>query len=168
MNSDTSVTATFGLVPEKLAVSKKGDGKGAVTSSPAGISCGTSCSHDYDYGSSIILSAGAAKGSSFGGWTGACTGKKSCVITMTEVRSVTGSFLKNCAVPKLKGKSLRKARRAIKAHDCRVGKIRRAFSTKIKKGRVVSQKPRAGRRLKHGAKVTVVISRGRSGKHRRG
>jgi hypothetical protein len=168
MNSDTSVTATFSLVPEKLAVSKKGDGRGAVTSSPAGISCGTSCSHDYDYGSSITLSAGAAKGSSFGGWTGACTGKKSCVITMTEVRSVTGSFVKNCAVPKLKGKSLRKARRAIKAHDCRVGKIRRAFSTKIKKGRVVSQKPRAGRRLKHGAKVTVVVSRGRPRKHRRG
>jgi Divergent InlB B-repeat domain/PASTA domain len=160
MSGNTSVTATFSLIPETLAVSKTGDGAGAVTGSPAGISCGQTCSHAYSYGSSVTLTATAAKGSSFGGWAGACTGRSSCVIAMTDAQSVTARFVKDCVVPKLKGKGLAAAKRQIKAHDCSVGKIRRAFSTKIKKGRVISQKPKAHKRLKHGAKVNLVVSRG--------
>jgi beta-lactam-binding protein with PASTA domain len=30
----------------------------------------------------------------------------------------------------------------------------------VKKGHVISQKPKPGRRLKHGAKVNLVVSRG--------
>jgi hypothetical protein len=161
LNSNTSVTATFSLVPETLTVSEKGDGAGAVTSAPAGIDCGTSCSHDFDYGSSVTLTAAAAKGSAFGGWAGACTGKASCVIPMTAARSVEASFDKDCTVPKLKGKRLKAAKRAIKAHDCSVGKIRHAFSTKVKKGRVISQKPGPRRLLAHGARVRLVVSKGK-------
>ena len=64
-NAATAVTATFSLLPETLTVAKKGDGKGTVTSSPSGISCGATCSHSYDYGSSVTLNAKAAKGSAF-------------------------------------------------------------------------------------------------------
>jgi beta-lactam-binding protein with PASTA domain len=39
--------------------------------------------------------------------------------------------------------------------------IRKAFSAKVKKGRVISQKPAPGKRLAKGAKVSVVVSRGR-------
>jgi hypothetical protein len=161
VNSDTSVTATFSLIPETLAVSEKGDGAGAVMSSPAGIDCGTSCSHGYDYGTSVTLTASATASSSFAGWTGACTGKASCVVTMTAAHSVTASFVKDCVVPKLERKGLKAAKRAIKAHDCSVGRIRRAFSTKVKKGRVISQKPKPHRRLRHGAKVNCTLSKGK-------
>jgi hypothetical protein len=160
VNSATSVKATFSLVPESLAVSKKGDGTGTVTSVPAGIDCGTTCSHAYDYDSPVTLTATAAAGSGFSGWTGDCTGRASCVVTLTAAHSVAASFVKDCVVPKLKGKRLKAAKRAIKAHDCSVGKIKRAFSTKVKNGRVISQKPKPHKRLKHGAKVNVLISKG--------
>jgi len=161
LSSDSAVTASFTLVPETLTLSKRGDGAGAVTSSPAGINCGTGCRHAYDYGSSVTLSPRAAKGSSFGGWAGACTGKASCVLTMTAARSVKASFVKDCVVPKLKGKSLKAAKRALKAHDCSAGKIKRAFSKTVKKGRVISQKPKPRKRLKHGAKVKLTVSKGK-------
>lgn len=161
MSSDTSVTATFSPAPETLTVSRKGDGAGAVTSTPAGIDCGAGCTHTYDYGSSVTLTASAAAGSSFAGWTGACTGTASCTVTMTAARTVQASFVKGCSVPKLKGKGLRAARRALKVHDCRAGKIEYAFSNTIKKGRVISQKPRPHKLLAHGAKVRLTVSRGK-------
>ena len=40
-----------------LAVSKSGTGSGIVTSSPSGISCGSSCSANYNSGTSVTLSA---------------------------------------------------------------------------------------------------------------
>ena len=158
-----SVTAVFTLIKETLTVSKRGDGKGTVTeggTSHPSISCGHTCSHSYDYGRSITLKTNAAKGSSFGRWSGACTGRAPCTVAMTATRSVTATFVKNCTVPKLKGKSLKKARRLLRSHDCRLGKVRHAHSTKVKKGRVISSKPKAGKHLKHNAKVSVVLSKG--------
>jgi hypothetical protein len=132
-----------------------------VTSSPAGIDCGDACAHAFDQGSSVTLTASPAKGSSFGGWAGACTGKGDCQVTMATVRTVEASFVKDCVVPKLKGKTLKAARRTLKAHDCAAGKIKHAFSNTVKKGRVVSQTPKARKRLKHRAKVNLTVSKGR-------
>jgi len=160
IGGNTSVIATFTLT-ETLTVTKTGDGTGTVTSSPAGIDCGASCSHDYAIGSSVTLTATPAKGSSFGGWGGACTGKAPCPIAMTAARSVNPSFVKDCVVPKLKGKTLNAAKRSLKAHDCAAGTIKRAFSKRVKKGRVISQKPKPRKRLKHGAKVKLTVSKGR-------
>lgn len=53
-----------------LTVSKSGSGSGTVTSSPAGIDCGTDCSQVYGSGLIITLSATAAAGSTFAGWSG--------------------------------------------------------------------------------------------------
>jgi beta-lactam-binding protein with PASTA domain len=80
---------------------------------------------------------------------------------MTAATSVEAFFLKDCAVPKLKGKGLRAAKRALKAHDCSVGKIGRAFSKHVKKGHVISQKPKPHKLLRHGAKVRLTVSKGR-------
>jgi beta-lactam-binding protein with PASTA domain len=110
----------------------------------------------------VTLRAKAAKGSAFSGWSGACHGKKACKVTVDEATSVTAKFTgKNCVVPRLRGKSLAAAKRALKAHFCRPGKIKHAFSGKVKKGRVVSQKPKAGRHLKHNAKVGLTVSKGK-------
>src|SRR5436190_15597443 len=78
-------------------------------------------------------------------------------------RSLSGGAASrhSCLVPKVTGKTLAAAKRAIKAHNCRVGKITRAFSTKVKSGRVISQTPKARQRLEHGAKVNLVVSQGR-------
>jgi hypothetical protein len=65
-----------------------------------------------------------------------------------------------CVVPKLKGKTLKAAKRALRTHSCSLGKVKRAFSARVKKGRVISQRPTPGRRLKHGAKVSLVVSKG--------
>jgi hypothetical protein len=66
-----------------------------------------------------------------------------------------------CVVPKLKGKTLVAARRSIKSHACSVGRIKHAASQTIKKGRVISQKPKPRLRLQHGARVNLVVSEGR-------
>jgi hypothetical protein len=159
-NDVASVTATFSLIPEKLSVSKKGDGKGRVTTYPAGLSCAKgTCSRSYDYGTTIILRAKAAKGSSFAGWAGACKGKRACALLMQSPKSVRATFLKNCTVPRLKGKSLKAAKRLLKSHDCGLGKIKHAFSRTVRRGRVISQKPKAGRHYRHGTKISLVLSR---------
>jgi len=60
----------------------------------------------------------------------------------------------------VKGKTLAAARRLIVARRCRVGAISRAYSTKVKLGRVISQTPTRGSRPK-GSRVKLTISRGR-------
>jgi Glycosyl hydrolase family 26/PASTA domain len=65
-----------------------------------------------------------------------------------------------CVVPNVKNKPLAAAKRAILARHCRVGKIRRAYS-KVKKGRVISEKPKPRVVLPNRGKVNLVVSRGR-------
>jgi hypothetical protein len=45
-------------------------GTGTVTSNPPGISCGGDCSQSYPAGAVVTLTAAAAAGSSFAGWSG--------------------------------------------------------------------------------------------------
>ena len=66
-----------------------------------------------------------------------------------------------CTVQDVKGKTLPAAKRTIARANCRVGQIRRAYSKRVKKGRVISQKPTPGTVLPGGGKVNLVVSRGR-------
>jgi endoglucanase len=75
-----------------LSVAKAGAGSGTVTSSPSGINCGSTCSASYSSGTSVTLTAAAASGSTFAGWSGACSGTSSCTVSMTGARSVTATF----------------------------------------------------------------------------
>jgi hypothetical protein len=147
-----------------LTVTKSGTGTGTVTSSPAGINCGSRCSHAFADGTSVTLTATPAGGSSFSGWTGACSGTGGCTVTMSQARAVGAGFTKTaaaaCIVPKLKGKTLAGAKRALTATHCRAGTITRKWST-VKKGRVISQKQAPGKHLRHGAKVSLTVSKGK-------
>jgi beta-lactam-binding protein with PASTA domain len=58
------------------------------------------------------------------------------------------------------GKSLAAAKTRIRHFHCRVGRITRKHSAARKKGRVLAQSPRAGRRLANGAKVRLVVGKG--------
>jgi serine/threonine-protein kinase len=87
---------------------------------------------------------------------------------MNGDESVTGDFevsggppIVHCVVPKLKGKTLKAATRTLKAHFCSLGKVSHSFSRTVKKGRVISQKPRPGKRLKARTKVSLVLSKGK-------
>ena len=92
MSAAKSVTATFNLIPNTLTVTKAGTGSGTVTSSPAGISCGADCSEPYNSGTVVTLSQAATAGSTFTGWSGACTGTGACQVTMSAAKSVTATF----------------------------------------------------------------------------
>ncbi len=85
-----SVTAT--TTTYALTVGKSGTGSGTVTSSPAGINCGSDCAENYTSGTSVTLTAAAATGSTFAGWSGACSGTGTCTVSMTAARSVTATF----------------------------------------------------------------------------
>ena len=90
-----------------LNVTKEGAGSGSVTSVPAGIDCGMTCTADFVLGTVVTLTATPATGSSFGGWGGAClnpgtvivpgTGQLpvyQCVIPMTSALEATVTFNK--------------------------------------------------------------------------
>jgi hypothetical protein len=75
-----------------LTVTKAGPGSGTVTSNPAGINCGNDCSESYDQGTSVTLTATPASGSTFGGWSGACSGTGTCVVIMNADIAVTAAL----------------------------------------------------------------------------
>src|SRR5262249_24384101 len=93
MTQARSVTATFTLQQFILTVTKAGTGSGMVTSSPAGISCGSTCSAAFDAGTSVTLMASRASGSRFTGWSGeGCSGTGTCTVSMTWVRTAAVVF----------------------------------------------------------------------------
>ena len=65
----------------------------------------------------------------------------------------------NCIVPKLRGKTLSKARKTLKASYCRTGRISSLFSTKVAWGQVISTATPPGDRLPDGTKVDLAVSR---------
>jgi beta-lactam-binding protein with PASTA domain len=67
----------------------------------------------------------------------------------------------HCVVPKVVGKKLKAARSAIVRAHCRVGKVKKRYSRRVRKGRVLAQSPKAHRRLARNTKVNLVVSRGR-------
>src|SRR5438045_1077614 len=78
--ADTKVFVTFEAVapaaPGKhnVTVTPSGAGAGRISSSPAGIDCGSTCTAQFDDGTRVVFNATPATGSTFAGWTGACAG----------------------------------------------------------------------------------------------
>ena len=92
MTAAITVTATFTLSTNALTVTRAGNGSGAVTSVPAGIACGASCTQSYNFGTMVALTATPSTGSTFTSWGGACTGTGPCVVTITQATAVTATF----------------------------------------------------------------------------
>jgi ABC-type phosphate transport system substrate-binding protein len=93
MTAAKEVIATFALEQHQLKVTKSGPGGGVVTSSPAGISCGTTCAANFDHGTEVTLTATADGSSEFKGWSGAgCSGTGTCKVTMTAAKEVNAEF----------------------------------------------------------------------------
>ena len=77
-----------------VTLAKSGKGRGKVTSSPAGIACGKACRHGYTYGTRLTLTAKAARGSKFAGWSGACKGRRRCAVTTNDNVAVKAKFVR--------------------------------------------------------------------------
>jgi len=90
--ASTVVMATFDQAVA-LVVSKTGAGSGNVTSQPAGIACGATCSAGYPSGTQVTLTATPDAGSTFTGWTdGGCSGTGACIIALTAATAVGAAF----------------------------------------------------------------------------
>lgn len=71
----------------------------------------------------------------------------------------TGSAA-SCTVPNVVGQSQSAAEAAIKAAGCTVGKVKQKASSTVAKGNVISTSPKAGKKVKAGAKVNLTVSSG--------
>jgi hypothetical protein len=91
MNAAASLTATFtALFP--LSVALLGSGGGTVSSTPAGINCGSACQANFLSGTSVTLSATPNSTSNFTGWSGACSGTGACSVVVNAAASATATF----------------------------------------------------------------------------
>ena len=94
MTSNQIVQALFNPIgggTSTLSVTKTGSG--TVTSNPAGISCGATCASSFASGGTVTLTATAASGSTFTGWSGGgCSGAGTCTVTMNVGQNVTATF----------------------------------------------------------------------------
>ncbi len=79
-----------------LTVTKLNSSYGTVMSSPAGITCGRTCSTasaSFAANKNVKLTARPVTGRRFVSWGGACTGRSTvCTVRMSDSRSVTASF----------------------------------------------------------------------------
>ena len=155
-----------------LTVSKPGTGAGLVTSVPAGIKCGAVCSGQFAVGTTVELLAYGAAGSTFDAYSENCTrlggknvppGPAMCNVVLHADTSVTAIFNLTptpCVVPRLKGRTLAKAKFLLALHSCQAGRIRLVSSRKVKRDHVISEYPRAGWQGQHGAQINLFVSKG--------
>lgn len=88
---DASVDAAVDA-PVQRALSVNVEGNGTVTSQPAGIDCGATCTTNFNDATVVTLTATPDTGNVFVGWGGVCSGTADCMTTMTEAREVTAQF----------------------------------------------------------------------------
>jgi List-Bact-rpt repeat protein len=77
-----------------LSVNVTNGANGVITSAPAGINCGTTCSAAFATGSSVALTAAPNAGHTFGNWVFGCTSVlgATCNVTMNADVTVSATF----------------------------------------------------------------------------
>jgi hypothetical protein len=75
-----------------LTVAIAGSGAGTVTSSPAGISCPTTCTYTFPPNTAVALTETPGSNDAFTSWAGACSGSANCSVTLDASMSVTANF----------------------------------------------------------------------------
>jgi uncharacterized repeat protein (TIGR02543 family) len=83
-----AITGVTGTQRLSLTISGTGSATDGAT-----FTCSTgTCTHDYNAGSRIILTATGTSGYTFAGWTGDCSGTGTCTLTMSADKSATAVF----------------------------------------------------------------------------
>ncbi|MCA0375758.1 MAG: Ig-like domain-containing protein [Gemmatimonadetes bacterium] len=93
------VTVSF-RARHTVRVDASGNGSGVITANSGGIDCAASnavssgsCSGNYPDGTVVTLTASPTNGSTFGGWSGACTGTTpTCTVTASAALTTTARF----------------------------------------------------------------------------
>ena len=92
------VRSGSGASPASLTVYKSGNGVGTVAGDSGRIACGGDCFESYaSPGGSATLTATAEPGSTFIGWSGACSGTGGCTVSLLGDVYVTASFSRPAA-----------------------------------------------------------------------
>jgi hypothetical protein len=183
-------TSNAPMVTLTVSIAGTGNGwvtGGASSGSEGAITCGklddpftATCSASFTADEEATLVAQAAVGSTFAGWSTASPyscgfsggggfppGQSWCQIFLFDTpgnATVQATFNRTpppCVAPGVKGLTLARAKIFIRDANCTVGKIGRDFSRTVRKGRVISQSPPAHWRREHGAKINLVVSKGR-------
>lgn len=169
---DVYFAAPRDLPTSSVTVSVIGSGQGHVISDPEGIDCEVNtCSADFPYGSTVQLSPEPSATSDFTGWGGDCLSAALglCTLTMTSDHATSAVFEatppKKCIVPFVIGKTVSQAKHAIIKAGCKPGKVIRKSSASVKKNRVISTSPEAGKVVKLGTHVKITVSKGPKKKH---
>lgn len=77
----------------RVIIQKAGAGSGTVTSTPAGIDCGGTCSAYFCDGSEVTLTAAPDAGSAFDGFSGGgCLGNGECTFLLDQDYTITATF----------------------------------------------------------------------------
>lgn len=99
LDAGDDTDAPDAVVEHTLTVTSSGNGAGTVASVPTGIDCGSTCSAQFEDGTTVTLTATAATDSKFVGWTGsACSGTGPCTFALTADTNVGAEFtLKDAA-----------------------------------------------------------------------
>jgi hypothetical protein len=148
--------------PALLTVVRSGPGTGSVTGS--GINCPSTCSQGYSVASVVTLTASPGAGSTFAGWSGACSGTGACQVTMDRARTVVANFgvrLPNTAITK---SSVDKRKRAAKFSFRGLGAGRITFECKLDHGHFRScRSPKSYKHLKPGTHTFQVRAKNEAG-----
>lgn len=96
-NSAFSANATFmtqaaTTPPASYVLTVIRSGSGTVSSTPAGISCGTTCSASFTANGQVSLFATPDLGHELARWGGACNGNTTCTVSMTQAQEVSANF----------------------------------------------------------------------------
>ena len=79
-----------------LTVQLTGTGSGTVTSTPAQVNCTSgTCPYQVGTGTTLLLHAEPANGSTFTGWSNACTGTTDCSLLMSGAKTAVANFTVN-------------------------------------------------------------------------
>ncbi len=89
---DSAGNMTRAWTPYAIGVAKTGMGWGSITDDRGKLSCGADCSGTYDLNTPVVLTATPEPGNEFAGWSGACSGTGTCLVTASGVLNVTATF----------------------------------------------------------------------------
>jgi hypothetical protein len=120
----------------------------------------TNAGHTDATPASYTWTVSSSSGSGSG--TSTTTNNTSPVNTSTvtnTTNTTTTSSAPKCKVPKLKGKTLTKAKAALKKAHCKLGKVTKKKGSSSLRGKVVSSKPKAGTVKPAGTKVALVLGK---------
>jgi secreted trypsin-like serine protease len=137
----------------RLDVSKTGVGQGSITSDPAGIDCGTTCSGYFSDGVTVTLTATPASGSTFTGWGGDCSGTDTCEVTMDSIHQVSADFTRAAPTVSLTARPAKRASRRVATFRFRSSQSGSTFRCRLNgKSWGKCSSPKTYRNLKRGRK----------------